>query len=63
VLDDEEAVERLESDRRHGEEVEGNNHLAMIVQEGQPFLARISATTDSTQVPRDGSLRDVETKL
>jgi len=34
VLNDEEAVEQLERDRRHGEEVERGDRLAVIHEEG-----------------------------
>src|SRR5438045_1956441 len=38
MLDHEEAVEYAKTQRRHGEEVERGNHLAMVLQERQPAL-------------------------
>src|SRR5262249_4295310 len=49
-----------ERHRWYGEEVESNDHLAMILQEGQPALARIPAAVDSPQVSSHGSLADDE---
>ncbi len=63
VLDDEEAVEQLERGRRHGEEVEGGDRLAVVREEGQPTLTGITATLDPFQVPSHGSFRDHEPQL
>jgi hypothetical protein len=41
MLDDEEAVERLERDRRNGEEVERGDHLTMVAEKGEPALGGI----------------------
>jgi hypothetical protein len=38
VLNDKEAVQQLERQRRHSEEIERNNRLAVILQECQPLL-------------------------
>ena len=38
MLDDEEAVQHTETQCGHGEEVEGGDHLAVIVEECQPAL-------------------------
>ena len=42
VRDDEKAVEQLEGHRRHGEEVERNDPLAVIGEEGQPPANRFT---------------------
>src|SRR5215471_15108604 len=47
MLDDEETIQPSECHRRYGEKVERNDHLAMILQEGQPTLAGIPAAVDS----------------
>jgi hypothetical protein len=47
VINDKEAIEQLEGDRRYGEEVECHDHFAMIVQERQPTSFRMVAPTDS----------------
>ena len=55
MLDDEEALQQLERHRGHGEEVEGNDHLAMILEEGQR-----SSYPDSRG---DGSNGDTEARF
>jgi len=50
MLDDEEAVEQLERQRWHGEEVEGNDHLAVILEESQPAPSGITAAPNSSQI-------------
>jgi hypothetical protein len=47
MLDDEETVEPLESHRGHRKEVESNNHLAVVPEEGQPPFTWITPATDS----------------
>jgi hypothetical protein len=47
VLDDEEAVQHLEGQRGHGEEIERSDHLPVISEEGQPTLAWITAALDT----------------
>ena len=63
MLHDEEAVKQLERQRWHGEEVEGNDHLAVILEESQPALAALTAAADTSQVPRHGSFGNLEAKL
>src|SRR5215468_4112243 len=63
MLDDEETMQQSERHRWYGEEVERNDHLAMILQEGQPALAGIPAAVDSPQVASHGSLGDDETQF
>ena len=36
MINHEEAIQQLESDRRYGEEIERHNHFAMVVQQRQP---------------------------
>jgi len=50
VLDDEEAVEQAERQRRHGEEVDGGGHLAMILEKGQPLPARIATAANPSHI-------------
>lgn len=61
--DHEKAVEQLKCHRRHREEVERSDHLAMVLQEGQPRLSRIAATPNAPQIPGDSPLRDNEAQL
>src|SRR6187402_3032612 len=63
VLDDKEAIEQLEGHRRHRKEIEGGDRFAMILQERQPALGRISATTNPSQIPGDASFRDDKAEL
>ena len=63
VLDDEEAVEQLEGHRRHGEEVEGDDHLAVILEKGKPALARIAPAPNAPQIAGHGPFRDDEAEL
>ena len=63
VLDDEEAVEEPESQRRHGEEVERSDHLPVIGEEGQPTLAWITAVLDTLQITGYGSFGNDEAQF
>ena len=38
MLDDEKAVQHTETQRGHGEQVEGGDHLAVVLEECQPAL-------------------------
>jgi hypothetical protein len=53
VLDDKEAVQQLERQRRDGEEIERDDCLAVILKERTPSLGRVTAAVQATQVPRD----------
>ena len=53
VRDDEEVVEQMEGHRRHGEEIERNDHLPVIGEEGQPPLTRIATAPNSSQISSD----------
>jgi len=63
VLDDEETVQPSERRGRHGEEVEGNDGLAMVVKKREPFLGRIAPALDPPQIARDGPLGEREAEL
>ena len=63
MLDDEEAVQQLERHRGHGEEVEGHDHLAVVLEKGQPSLAGITLAAHPAQIPSHGSFRYFETEL
>lgn len=43
MLDDEKAIEELETQHRNGEKVEGDDHLAVIGEKREPALAGIAA--------------------
>ena len=63
VLDNEEAIEELESRRRHGEKVERSDYLAVIRQECQPLLTRIPTSSNASGIATDARFRDDEAKL
>jgi hypothetical protein len=43
MLDDEQAVQKLESQRGHRKKVQGDDHLTMVNEEGEPAFGRIAA--------------------
>ena len=63
VLDDEEAVQQLKRQSRHGEEVDGNDHLAMVLKKGKPALCRIATMPDSLQASGNSAFRDEKPEL
>jgi hypothetical protein len=63
MLDDEEAVEKFECHRRHGEKVERDDHFPMILQERQPPLTSVTTATNSPKAPGHGSFGDDEAEL
>ena len=56
-----EHVKHLEANRRHGEEIDGDQLLGMILQEGAPSLRRRLAAAG--HVFAHGALTDVDAKL
>ena len=63
VLDDEKAVQQFECHGWHGEEVEGSDYLAMVLEKAQPTLARVAPATNSPKIPGHTSFRDDEAEL
>src|SRR6266511_5183565 len=63
VLDDEEAVEQLERHRRHSEEVERYDCLAMVLKKRQPTLPRIAAAVDTSEIASHTPLGDLEAEF
>ena len=63
VLDDKEAVQQLERQRRHGEEVEGDDDLAVILEKRQPPFTWVATASNASQIPGDSPLRDNEAEL
>lgn len=47
----------------HCEEVEGRGHLAVVLKEDEPSLARVAAAVDTPEIPCDDPFRDVEAQL
>jgi hypothetical protein len=43
VVDDEETVQHTERRGRHGEEVDGNDGLTVVVKKCKPFLGELSS--------------------
>src|SRR5215472_17863658 len=63
VLDDEQTVQHSKSHGRHGEEVEGDDGLAVVAEKRQPFLGRISPAREAPQITRDGPFGEHEAEL
>src|SRR5450759_5488678 len=63
MLDYEEAIQELESQRGHGEEVEGDDDLTMVSEEGEPPFGRIAASSQASQISTDSALGDLEAEL
>ena len=63
MLNDEEAVEQAKRHGRHREKVEGDYHLAVILQKGQPALSRGPAALSAAKIPGDGPFRNDEAEL
>jgi hypothetical protein len=63
VLDNEEAVEQLEGHGRHGEEVESDDHLAVVLEEGKPLLTWVPAALDAPEIPSNGPSGDDEAEF
>ena len=58
VRDDEKAVEQLEGHRWHRKEVEGDYHLAVILEKREPPLTRVATALNPPQIPGYGPFRD-----
>ena len=63
MLDDEKAVEPFECHRRHGEDVEHNDHLTVILEEGKAPLPRVATARHSSQSKSHTPFGDVEAEL
>src|SRR4030088_1813081 len=63
MLDDKEAVQQLERQCRHGEEIESDDLLSVILQKRRPPFTRVASALNSTQIPGDSPLRDNEAEL
>jgi len=63
MIDHEEAVQQAEGQGRHREEINGCDHLPMVLEEAQPWLARPPAGLDPSQISRYRPLRDGKTQF
>jgi len=63
VLDDKEAVQQLERQRRDGEEIERDDCLAVILKECTSSLGRVTAAVQAPQIPRDSPFSDDEAEF
>ena len=63
LLDDEETVHHTERRGRHGEEIDGDDGLTVVVKKHIPFLSRITPEPNPPQAARDGPLEDHEAEL
>src|ERR1700686_3848958 len=56
----EEAGGPLEGQRGYGEEIAGDDGLAVVDQEGRPVAGRIAAAWNAPQMPGDAAFGDVQ---
>src|SRR5690242_14064269 len=65
MRDNEKAIEHAERQRRNREEIEGSNHLSMIVEKCQPTLGLhvVSALLQPLQIARHSGFRYLESEL
>src|SRR5262249_47002507 len=63
VLDDEKAIKHSECHRRHGEEIESSDYLAVIGEKCEPLLTGIPAPNRATQISGHGSFRQGKAQL
>src|SRR5437660_387518 len=63
VFDDEEAREQLEGQHGDGEEIAGDDRLAVVGEEGRPAAGGIAAARNASQIPGDAAFGDVEAEL
>src|SRR5215831_1931598 len=65
MLDDEEAVQHTEAQRGHGEEVEGSDHLMVVLEECQPELNLrfVGLALQPLQIARHGGFRNLKSDL
>src|ERR1700676_4467436 len=63
VFDEEETREQLEGQRGDGEEIAGDDRLAVVGEEGRPAAGGIAAAWNASQIPGDAAFGDVEAEL
>src|SRR5215831_5679156 len=63
MLDDKEAIQQLERQRWHGEKIERDDRLAVVLKECQPLLGSVAASVQASQIPRDSPFRDDEAEF
>jgi hypothetical protein len=63
MLYEEQAVEQLEGDGRHGEKVEGYDHLPVIPKKRKPSFAWVTTAANASKIPGDSPLGDGEAEL
>ena len=65
MLNDEEAIQRSETQRGHGEKVEGGDHLAVVLEECQPalHLRLVRLALQPLQIAQHGGFRNLKSEL
>ena len=65
MLDDEEAVQHTETQRGHGEKVEGGDHLAVVLEECQPalHLRLVGLALQPLQIARHRGFRNLKSEV
>jgi len=62
VANDEKAIEQVETDRRHGEEIHSRDGFSMIAQKSEPALGWLRISRSSFHPARNRPFRDIETE-
>ena len=55
MLDHKETIQELKTQRGHGKEIHGDDHFAMIGEEGEPASGGIAAAPRMSQIPGHGA--------
>jgi hypothetical protein len=63
MVDDKQAIEKVKLDGWDREEVECDDHLAMVLEEGQPVLRRIPTPANASEMTRHSPLADIKSKF
>jgi hypothetical protein len=60
MVDDNQAAEKVERDGWNREEIECGDHLAMVLEEGQPVLRRIPTPANASEITRHSPLAEIQ---
>jgi len=63
VFDDEETIQDSEGEGRHGEEVHGHDHIAVIAKESCPQLAGLVTRSQAPEIARNSAFGDIEAEF
>ena len=63
MVDDKQAIEKVERDGWDREEIECDDHLAMVLEEGQPVLGGIRKPANAPEITRHSPLAEIKSKF